>query len=315
MPSVLITGFNRPNLLSKVLHNVVKAEGLTSLYIHIDGPRANYPDDMSQVAACHNLIVDLAKEINIRYYFQENNLGCEKGMKFAIDWFFQQEESGVIIEDDILIHPQALQIAELALIKYQYISKVGQINLYNPIAKNVVNKELGSYFIDYPMLWGWACWRNRWELNLNYPSKKLEFNFGNLGMNKSIGVVAARYWLKKINRFTDDSNTWDIPWLVTCWSHRLICLSFSQSLTTNIGYGSSATHTKEISDLRLAPLSESTFDLTKVQFSDKMLTQKKINKKISNQVWDMSACKIVINKIKRIISSRFVKHDSQNFVP
>ena len=314
MPSVLITGFNRPGLLSKAINNVLGAKGLSNLYIHIDGPRENHPSDVSQVNACHNLVLDLAKEINIYYHFQEYNLGCERGMKFAINWFFQQEESGVIIEDDILIHPQALLIAELALTRYRHNPKVGQINLYNPIAKDTVNKELGSYFLDYPIIWGWACWRDRWELNLNSLPIKLEPTFRNLGMQKKLGLVASKYWFKRVVRFTDKSNTWDIPWLVTCWSHQLVCLSFSQSLTTNIGDGPDATHTKKLSDLRLAPLSAATFDLTKMQFPDKVFTRKRINKKVSNQVWDMTAHKIVSNKVRRMIGDGLNKHKYRNFV-
>lgn len=301
MPSVLITGFNRPNLLRKTIQKVVEAEGLSNLYIHLDGPRENHPNDVSLVSMCQKLVQDLAQKITIRHYFQEHNLGCEKGMKFAIDWFFQQEESGVIIEDDILIHPQALQIAELALTRYRHNPIVGQINLYNPIAKNVVNRELRSYFLDYPMIWGWACWRNRWELNSNQPSTKLDLTFAKLKMQNKIGLVAAKYWLKKITNYSEKSNTWDIPWILTCWSHQLICLSFSQSLTTNIGYGSDATHTTNFNNSRLAPISTSTFDLSKVQFSKKVLVRKRMNKIVSNHVWDMSVRKIISNKVKRII--------------
>lgn len=314
MPSVLITGFNRPSLLSKAIHSVLEAKGLSNLYIHIDGPRENHPSDVSQVKACQSLVVDMASKINIRYYFQDCNLGCEKGMQFAIDWFFQQVESGVIIEDDIVIHPQALQIAELALIKYQHNPKVGQINLYNPIAKNIVNKELRGYFIDYPIIWGWACWKDRWGLNLNFRQIKLELTLKNLEINKRIGLVARRQWFKKIIGFTDRSNTWDIPWLVTCWSHQLISLSFSHSLTTNIGDGPEATHTKKLSDLRLAPLSEAIFDLTKIQFPDKVFTLKRINKKVSSRVWDLSLYKIVTYKIRRVINNWFNEHSPRKFM-
>jgi glycosyltransferase involved in cell wall biosynthesis len=313
MPSVLITGFNRPNLLQKTIESILRCEGLTNLYIHIDGPRKSYSDDFLQVSDCHKLVVELAKEMKVYYFFQENNLGCEKGMKFAIDWFFSQEKLGVIIEDDILVHPQALQIAELALSKYQHIQKVGQINLYNPTAATSNNKKLSSHFVDYPMIWGWASWKDRWELNSGHLPKKLELALQDLEMKNKIGFLATKYWFKKFNRFTQESNTWDIPWVFTCWSQRLICLTFSHSLTTNIGDGLNATHTKKLSDLRLAPFSTEKFDLARVQFTDKIVSKKKANKKISNKIWDMSTYKIVTSKLKRIIKNQIIKRKPRNY--
>lgn len=314
MPSVLITGFNRPNILQKAIESILSCEGLTNLYIHIDGPRANNSDDFLQVSACHKLVIELAKEMKVNYFFQEYNLGCEKGMKFAIDWFFSQEEQGVIIEDDILVHPQTLQIAELALSKYQHIPRVGQINFYNPTAVTVTNNRLSSHFIDYPMIWGWASWKDRWELNSGHLPKKLEFALRDLEMRNKIGFVATKYWFKKFNRFTQESNTWDIPWVFTCWSHQLISLTFSHSLTTNIGDGPNATHTKKLSDLRLAPFSTVKFDLAKAQFTDNITSKKKANKKISTRVWDMSMYKIVTSKLKRTIKNRVIQNKPRNHV-
>ena len=314
MPSVLITGFNRPNLLQKAIESILRCEDLKDLYIHIDGPRNNSSDDFLQVSACHKLVIELAKNMKVYYFFQENNLGCEKGMKFAIDWFFSREEQGVIIEDDILVHPQALQIAELALSKYQYISKVGQINLYNPTAAIATNNKLSSHFVDYPMIWGWASWKDRWNLNSGHLPKNLEFALQDLKMRNKIGFVATKYWFKKFNQFTPESNTWDIPWVFTCWSHQLISLTFSHSLTTNIGDGPNATHTKKLSDLRLAPFSTVKFDLAKAQFTDNITSKKKANIKISNKVWDMSTYKIVTSKLKLTIKNWVIQSKSRKHV-
>ena len=73
MPSVLITGFNRPNLLQKAIESILRCEGLSNLYIHLDGPRFNYSDDFLQVSACRKLVIELAKQMQIYYFFQEIN--------------------------------------------------------------------------------------------------------------------------------------------------------------------------------------------------------------------------------------------------
>src|SRR5262245_37089210 len=38
----------------------------------------------------------------VKTLFRERNLGCRKRVSTAIDWFFEHEEEGIILEDDCL---------------------------------------------------------------------------------------------------------------------------------------------------------------------------------------------------------------------
>ena len=89
MIPVLITGFNRPELLKRTLERVLSVEGLGKLYVHIDGPRFNNKQDLIDISECISIINSTNSGITINTKIQHKNLGCEKGMKHAIDWFFE----------------------------------------------------------------------------------------------------------------------------------------------------------------------------------------------------------------------------------
>ena len=102
---VLIIGFNRPDLL-QILINRLREINPRMVYLAVDGPRDNNPDDrekVSQVHACFELIDwDCEK----KSLFRTENLGCRHGVTASIDWFFSQQPFGIILEDDCIPAPE-----------------------------------------------------------------------------------------------------------------------------------------------------------------------------------------------------------------
>ena len=300
MIPVLITGFNRPELFRRTLERVLSVEGLGNLYVHIDGPRANNRQDLIDISECVEIINSIHNEITINTKIQNINLGCEKGMKYAIDWFFQNESYGAIIEDDIFIHKQSLQLCELALIKYQKDFRVGSISLYNPIGESN-NKNLIGFFSMYPMLWGWATWKDRWELNTGVVPENINKILEYKKISKKIGKVPFRSWKKKIMDFGPDSNTWDIPLLLSFWMNDLVTFTFPVNLAYNYGIGDKATHTKSPRNIRVTQIYDAEINLNQKIFPYTVNSSLKYDKKIANHLWDLSFTTLLLNKIKRTI--------------
>lgn len=302
MIPVLITGFNRPELLRKTLENVLSIEGLSKLYVHIDGPRLNNKQDLIDISECISIINSTYSEITINTKTQIINLGCDKGMKHAIDWFFQNENYGVIIEDDVYIHKQSLQLCELALVKYQKDFRVGSISLYNPIAESNYEDVIG-FFSMYPMLWGWATWKDRWELNTGVVPENFKKILDYNKVSKKIGKIAFRSWKKKIMNFSPHSNTWDIPLILSFWENNFVAFSFPFNLAYNYGVGDKATHTKSQSLIRVTQIYDSEINLDQEFFPPIVISSLKHDKKVAKQIWDLSFTLLLSNKIKRTIKN------------
>ena len=101
IPILLIT-FNRPVHTQKVLVEIIK-QNPNKLYIFQDGPRDYLNSDKEKCKEVRSLILNTFNLlIESKVYFSNINLGCGLGPKTAIDWFFENEVQGIIIEDDCL---------------------------------------------------------------------------------------------------------------------------------------------------------------------------------------------------------------------
>src|SRR5688572_28086524 len=74
------------------------------LYIAADGPRPGVAGDKEKFDAVRELVSKINWPCEVKHLFRENNLGMKQAVPSAISWFFEQEEQGIILEDDCLPH-------------------------------------------------------------------------------------------------------------------------------------------------------------------------------------------------------------------
>ena len=58
----------------------------------------------------------------------------------------------------------------------------------------------------YPMLWGWATWKDRWELNTGVVPENFKKILDCNKVSKKIGKIAFRSWKKKIMNYNMKMN-------------------------------------------------------------------------------------------------------------
>jgi len=259
---ILVTGYNRPDLLRNLLIQI-KATGVKNVYISIDGPKIDNVRDKRLQHECAELALSSANwstgEVNIN----KANLGCKKGMESAISWFFQKVPFGVILEDDLSIHPQALEFFERALTVYKNDFNIGSISGFNPILKtNSVfagKPKLDAYLLPIPFLWGWATWADRWQLN-NQDLTNWRTGFQSEKLREIGGKTAEKFWSKKFDSVANGFDTWDYGILITHLKHGLKCVVPIENLTTNFGFRNDATHTKK-SHVQVSLISSNCIDV------------------------------------------------------
>jgi hypothetical protein len=67
----------------------------------------------------------------VKTLFREENLGCKYAVSGAITWFFEQEEQGIILEDDCLPSQSFFWFCEELLYRYKYDKRIMMISGYN----------------------------------------------------------------------------------------------------------------------------------------------------------------------------------------
>jgi hypothetical protein len=260
---VLLTGYNRPDLLKKnlsILRSLEKGPPI-DLYVHLDGPK-NDLKDVDLVRECRSEIARQSQfpDNNLVLkdtYIQRQNLGCRAGMQFAISWFFSQNPFGLILEDDILIHPEVFRILPKLQSTYEATKTVGSISFFTKQkAKNFLsNRSCISWRLDLPNIWGWATWAKKWNY---YEDKSTQLSqTQKLSLISKLGYKRVVEVERTLDRLDTVKDTWDIQWLATHMKHNWLSVTPNLSLSKNIGFDYRATHTKIVSPEYIKELPDS----------------------------------------------------------
>ena len=98
---VLFLVFNRPEKTQKVFEQI-KILKPKYFYVAADGPRKSKPEEFQKCDEVRKIVGAIDWDCEPKYLLRNENLGCSKAVVSAIDWFFQNEENGIILEDDCL---------------------------------------------------------------------------------------------------------------------------------------------------------------------------------------------------------------------
>lgn len=232
LPPVLFIVFNRREPALKVLEAIRNVRP-GKLYIAADGPRPDRPAEQTLIDEVRRAVLaGIDWPCKVETQFQERNLGCRNGVKAAIDWFFREEERGIILEDDVVPVPEFFAFCEYALEKYHNDSEIFMISGTNPIGA----KHSAEYFYSgFGGIWGWASWRRAWQ---KYDVEMTGWPSANLSkaLRQRHGKGAAAYLEAIFNSHRKHNiDTWDTQWTYTMVKNRGMAVVPAVNLIKNIG--------------------------------------------------------------------------------
>jgi len=240
---VLFLVFNRLDVTKQVFQAIRQAKP-PRLYIAADGARDDIPGELEKVALVREYITThIDWDCEVSTLFRVKNLGCKYAVSRAITWFFENEEQGIILEDDCLPSQSFFWFCEELLIRYKNDLRVGQISGFNYGFKDK-NLKYDYFFSKYPMVWGWATWKGRWDkytLTLD--------DFDEIKRNKQFSLIFNKSELKKRTSIFDrvkknGIDTWDYQWSFTLYKNSQYTVIPKNNFILNLGFGEDSTHTK-----------------------------------------------------------------------
>jgi hypothetical protein len=242
---ILFLIFNRPDTTQKVFNEIRKIKP-RQLFVAADGPRGDHPKDKEKCERTRKIINQVDWGCEIKTLFQKENLGCGYGVVAGINWFFENVEQGIILEDDCLPDQSFFWFCQELLCFYKNDNRIMHINGNNYKAnKNNFSKTNFSYhFGNMPQVWGWASWRRAWE-KFDYRMDNLE-EFKKIHFLKNIfnDQQQLRKQLERWDRARGNKiDTWDFQWQFSVISNNGLTIVPKQNLISNIGFGEDATHT------------------------------------------------------------------------
>ena len=238
---ILFLIFNRPNLTEKVFEKISQVKP-TKLFIAADGARNE--EEYELCKKTRQIVLDgINWDCEVKTLFREKNLGCKVAVSSAIDWFFENEEQGIILEDDCLPHQSFFAYCEELLEYYKNDTRIMHISGNNPLIEYGDN----SYFFSkLAHIWGWATWRRAWkyyDVNMN--------NYGDFLKDHIIKDIwtdenRQTQWLNILQDiYNGKIDTWDYQWMYVVFCQNGLCINPQKNLISNIGFGENATHTLE----------------------------------------------------------------------
>lgn len=296
--AVLFLVFNRIDTTKNVFKAIRKARP-PRLYIASDGARANRQGEHEIVDEVRDyLLKNIDWNCEVKTLFRGENIGCKMAVSMAIDWFFQHEEHGIILEDDCLPDHSFFRFCEEMILKYSDDERIGMISGDNfQFGRNQI--EESYYFSRYPHIWGWATWKRAWEKYdadiKTWPDFKKR-HLGTLNLSRREND----FWSKSFDGvFHKKIDTWDYQWVFSLWANGMLTILPSVNLISNIGFGEDATHTKGASIYSKMKTYEVKFPLIHPKF---FVVNTAADANTSNNMFNISIFSKLSIKAKAIIA-------------
>lgn len=233
---VLVLGFMRFDGIKNILASC-KEVGISHVYLALDGGK-----DEEAFKFQERALVDLfshaeAIKIALTVRRRNTNAGLAVGVIEGISWFFENEEFGVILEDDLRISSNFFTFIENAREVFAHQSEIALVSGNNYFSDEL-NKQVCA--THYPLIWGWATWRDRWDEFLLSLSKPVQLTSKRIPLSVNLFWITAAFQ----SRF-GLVDSWAMSFSQYLRSKEGICVLPPQNLVSNFGVDSFAEHSNK----------------------------------------------------------------------
>ena len=278
--AVLFLTYRRFGTAEKVFESIREAKP-PRLYFASNAPNPENKNEEQRVDKVRGLLDRIDWNCEVHTLFRDEHLSVKYSIPSAIDWFFENEETGIILEDDCLPSQSFYPFCDELLDRYKDDMRVGQISGDN-FQNGIKRGDADYYFSIYNHIWGWASWANRWQ---NYDVNLKNFNDTKFIKDLFDDKKTVKCWLQTFKIMKKQLiNTWDYQWTFTLWNKKQLTILPNTNLIENVGFGVDATHTtgeSELANLKAYELElknhpkEVKRDLEADKFTSKMIFEKK----------------------------------------
>jgi hypothetical protein len=241
--AVAIFSFNRPDLTAELCERVLIANP-ARLYLYVDGPRKDRPNEQQLVAENIAVLRGVAWKCPVIEEFSVPNLGCRKRIQSGLDHLFEREDSAIILEDDCMPEPGFFEFCQSQLQLHRDNSAIGVISGYNPFEPTP--GPISVLSSPVPFVWGWATWRSTWETYEHDVQSWRLASTRTMALSALPSKANRRFWRHAFDQVLNGFDTWDYQLVLTAFLGGWRTHFPSRSLISNQGFRPDATHTTSV---------------------------------------------------------------------
>jgi len=232
---VLFIVFSKLDATKQVFQAIREAKP-PRLYVAADGPRLQVKSEKEKTETVRNFILsNIDWNCEVKTLFSNDNLGCMYGPSKAIKWFFSQEESGIVLEDDCLPDNSFFWFCQELLERYKNDARIGLISGLN--IHNTYPCHYSYHFSIGGPTWGWASWKRVGEkFDPLDPLLKSPDIFRYL-INATTDPNESEHLFNNLQRILkgEDTQSWDFQWGILLKINSQLAIVPSKNLIKNIG--------------------------------------------------------------------------------
>ena len=257
---VLFLVFNRPQHTRVALERIRQAQP-PRLYVHCDGARLQVAGEAEKVAEVRKIISGgIDWDCEVKTLYRNENQGLRQGVCGALNWFFEAEPFGIVLEDDCVPDLTFFRFCEEILERYKDDDQVMHIGCSNLAEDQTAGLEASYVFSRFSFVWGWAGWRRAWQ-KMSLDLEGLDVYEGSDAIGNFLADPKAQAYMLDKFRVTQrrENNSWAYAWFFSILKNDGLCIVPKVNLVQNTGVGEAgATNTtvrNEKARLRAQPIS------------------------------------------------------------
>lgn len=239
-PIVLFV-YNRPELTTKTL-NTLKENTLASrsdLFVFSDGSKGEL--DREEVLKVREIIDNITGFKLVKVFKSDSNRGLANSVIHGVTEIINEYNSIIVLEDDLITAPNFLEYMNEALIYFENNKKIWSVSGYTPLSRYNVLENQDIYFTGRASSWGWATWKDRWNLN-NWNIEEYKEIFKNKKMQMEFNGNGNDLFPMLKDQKRNRINSWAIRWCYNQFLNKAYTVYPVSSLVTNEGLTGESTH-------------------------------------------------------------------------
>jgi len=232
--------FNRPELM-EVTFPRIEAYQPRRLFLIADAARSD--GERATVAAARAIVEKITWDCEVDRVYATENMGCKARLVSGLRYVFEAVQEAIIIEDDVLAHPDFFEFCHTMLTAFRNNRRVMHISGSSFLPPGMA--EPPCWFSRHSDIWGWATWRRAFRA---YDADLATWRRAPLWINGWLGdtLYERKYWAEHFDRIkAGEVDTWDYQWHYTVFRRGGVSVVPYANLITNLGHGANATHTRD----------------------------------------------------------------------
>ena len=241
---VLFITFVRPEYARRSW-DAIKAAKPKTLYFYSNKGRVEKEGEIERNEEIRSYVKEIDWDCDLHTWFREETVNVYESLHGAISWLFENEEQGIILEEDCVASLAFFDYCDKLLPSYKDDYRIWIIsgdNYYESISFG----EYDFFYSQDMQIFGWASWRNRWQ-QINW-DKGLDvdhlINEGalNAAFRTRIKRVIYRRLMNKLSDFIKETKCWDYTFLTYGIANNSLSIVPARHLVMNIGLDGTHNH-------------------------------------------------------------------------